>query len=46
LPLEAVAAFTRHKSLNVAQKGARKTDQLKRTPSKNSAACDLSDEAV
>jgi hypothetical protein len=35
--IEAVATLARHKSLNVAQKYARRADQLKREPSKNSA---------
>jgi integrase len=35
--IEAVAALARHKSLHVAQKYARKADQLKRAPSKNPA---------
>src|SRR5215813_10205762 len=35
--IKAVAALARHKSLNVAQKYARKADQLKRAPSKNPA---------
>jgi len=35
--IEAVAALARRKSLNVAQKYARKADQLKRAPSKNPA---------
>jgi hypothetical protein len=34
---EAVAAHARHNSINVAQKYARKADQLKRAPSKNPA---------
>jgi len=37
IAIEAVAALARHKSLNVAQKYARKADQLKRAPSKNPA---------
>jgi hypothetical protein len=32
---EAVAALARHKSLTVAQKYARRADQLKRAPLKN-----------
>ena len=35
--IEAVAALARRKSLNVAQKYARKADQLKRAPSMNPA---------
>jgi hypothetical protein len=35
--IDAVAALARHKSLNVAQKYARRADQLKRAPSKNKA---------
>jgi hypothetical protein len=35
--IEAVAELARHKSLHVAQKYARKADQLKRAPSKNPA---------
>jgi len=37
IAIEAVAAQARHKSLNVAQKYARRADQLKRAPSKNPA---------
>jgi hypothetical protein len=37
IAIEAVAALDRHKSLNVAQKYARKADQLKHAPSKNPA---------
>jgi hypothetical protein len=37
IAIEAVAALARHKSLNVAQKYARKADQLKRAPSRNPA---------
>jgi len=37
IAIDAVAALARHKSLNVAQKYARKADQLKRAPSKNPA---------
>ena len=37
VPIEAVAALARHKSLNVAQKYARRADQLRRAPSKNAA---------
>jgi hypothetical protein len=37
IAIEAVAALARHKSLNVAQKYARKADQLMRAPSKNPA---------
>jgi hypothetical protein len=37
IAIEAVAALARHKSLNVAQKYARKADQLKRAPSTNPA---------
>jgi integrase len=37
IAIEAVAALARHKSLNVAQKYARKADQLKRAPSKDPA---------
>jgi hypothetical protein len=37
IAIEAVAALARHKSLNVAQKYARKADLLKRAPSKNPA---------
>jgi hypothetical protein len=37
IAIEAVAALVRHKSLNVAQKYARKADLLKRAPSKNPA---------
>jgi hypothetical protein len=33
VPIEAVAALARHKSLNVAQKYARHADQLRRSPS-------------
>jgi integrase len=35
VPIEAVAALARHKSLNVAQKYARHADQLRRAPSRN-----------
>jgi hypothetical protein len=35
--IEAVAAHARHRSLHVAQKYARKADQLKRAPSKHPA---------
>jgi hypothetical protein len=35
--IEAVAAQARHRSLHVAQRYARKVDQLKRAPSKNPA---------
>jgi galactitol-specific phosphotransferase system IIB component len=35
--IEAVASLARHKSLNVAQRYARKADQLRRAPSKNPA---------
>jgi hypothetical protein len=37
IAIEAVAALARHKSLNVAQKYARKADLLKRAASKNPA---------
>src|SRR5262245_42585778 len=37
IAIEAVAALVRHKSLNVAQKYARKANQLRRAPSKNPA---------
>ena len=37
VPIEAVAALARHKSLHVAQKYARHADQLRRAPSKNPA---------
>jgi hypothetical protein len=37
IAIEAVAALARNKSLNVAQKYARRADQLKRAPSKNPA---------
>jgi integrase len=37
IAIDAVAALARHKSLNVAQKYARKADQLKRAPSRNPA---------
>ena len=37
VPIEAVAALARHKSLHVAQKYARHADQLRRAPSKNTA---------
>lgn len=37
VPIEAVAALARHKSLNVAQKYARHADQLRRAPSRNPA---------
>jgi integrase len=37
IAIEAVAALARHKSLNVAQRYARKADQLKRAPSNNPA---------
>jgi len=39
--IEAVASLARHKSLNIAQKYARKTERLKRAPSKNPALADL-----
>jgi hypothetical protein len=35
IAIQAVVALARQKSLNVAQKYARKADQLKRGPSKN-----------
>jgi hypothetical protein len=35
IAIGSVAALARHKSLNVAQKYARKADQLKRAPPKN-----------
>jgi hypothetical protein len=37
IAIEAVASLARHKSLNVAQKYARRADHLKRAPSKNPA---------
>jgi hypothetical protein len=37
IAIEAVAALARHNSLNVAQRYARKADQLKSAPSKNAA---------
>ena len=37
MPIEAVAALAHHKSLNVAQKYARHSDQLRRAPSRNPA---------
>ena len=37
VPIEAVAALARHKSLNAAQKYARHADQLRRAPSRNPA---------
>jgi hypothetical protein len=37
VPIEAVAALARHKSLNVAQNYARHADQLRRAPSRNPA---------